>query len=174
MLAERKALRNQNVSFLAVTYYSLFSVLMSVFQDFYIKIYPALNNINLSASVVVLVASLVSAGFRLEAKASAFRECYLKLQSLHDDEMPEKEKRKKYREIMMDFPNHTPRDYSDLLVNHIMIEGKTLKNGEKEIRYTNYMLISFLFRFTFYWILIGFLFIAPLVFLIRPLLALNI
>ena len=88
--------------------------------------------------------------------------------------MPEKEKRKKYREIMMDFPNHTPRDYSDLLVNHIMIEGKTLKNGEKEIRYTNYMLISFLFRFTFYWILIGFLFIAPLVFLIRPLLALNI
>jgi hypothetical protein len=47
MIAERKALRNQNVSFLAVTYYSLFTVILSVFDDFYRNPYPALDEINL-------------------------------------------------------------------------------------------------------------------------------
>ncbi|MBB3412065.1 hypothetical protein FHT87_006035 [Rhizobium sp. BK316] len=168
MISERKALRNQNVSFLAVTYYSLFSVILSIFADFYSEPYPVLDKINLSASVVVLVASLVAAGFRLEARASAFRECYLKLQSLYDEELPESDKKKKYREIMMDFPNHSPRDYTDLLVNHIMLEGKTLSSGTKTLVYTTAMAISFFARATLYWMLLALLFLGPVIFLLWP------
>ncbi len=169
MIAERKALRNQNVSFLAVTYYSLFSVILSIFDDFYVNPYPALNDINLASSVVVLIASLVAAGFRLEARASAFRECYLKLQSLYDEELADHEKRTKYREIMMDFPNHTPKDYTDLLVNHIMLENKTLRSGDSKLDYNCLMAASFFSRAILYWGLVSFLFLAPLVILILPL-----
>lgn len=169
MIAERKALRNQNVSFLAVTYYSLFIVILSIFDDFYSKPYPALDEINLASSVVVLVASLVAAGFRLEARASSFRECYLKLQTLYDEELTDQEKRMKYREILVDFPNHTSRDYADLLVNHIAFEGKKLTSGSNELRYTLFMMASFIFRTMLYWGLLGILFIGPIFFLLWPL-----
>ncbi len=169
MIAERKALRNQNVSFLAVTYYSLFTVILSIFDDFYSGPYPALADINLASSVVVLVASLVAAGFRLEARASAFRECYLKLQTLYDEDFSDQDKKMKYREIMVDFPNHTPRDYADLLVNHIAFEGKSLTNGASELAYTGFMMASFIFRIALYWGLLAILFIGPIVFLLWPL-----
>ncbi|CUX43763.1 SLATT domain-containing protein [Agrobacterium genomosp. 13] len=169
IIAERKALRNQNVSFLAVTYYSLFSVILSIFGDFYSKPYPALDKINLSSSVIVLVASLVAAGFRLEARASAFRECYLKLQSLHDEDLADQEKKKKYREIMMDFPNHAPNDYADLLINHLLLEGKTLTNGGEKLKYTGLMAFSFFLRATIYWGLLAILFLGPVAFLLLPL-----
>ena len=169
MIAERKALRNQNVSFLAVTYYSLFSVILSIFDEFYSKPYPALDEINLSSSVVVLVASLVAAGFRLEARASAFRECYLKLQTLFDEVLSDQDKKTKYREIMMDFPNHSPKDYTDLLVNHVVLEGKKLNNGAKELKHTKFMVVSFVSRAALYWGLLAILFLGPVAFLLWPL-----
>ncbi|WP_346897587.1 SLATT domain-containing protein [uncultured Roseibium sp.] len=169
MIAERKALRNQNASFLAVTYYSLFSVILSIFSGFYSKLYAALDDIILSSSVVVLVASLVAAGFRLQDKASAFRECYLKLQSLYDEELSDQEKKGKYREIMMDFPNHAPKDYADLLVNHIFLEGKSLTSGGKELKYTKIMFVSFFLRAALYWGMLAILFLGPVLFLLWPL-----
>lgn len=169
MIAERKALRNQNVSFLSVTYYSLFTVVLSIFDDFYSVPYPSIDEINLASSVVVLVASLVAAGFRLEARASVFRECYLKLQTLYDEELADQDKKMKYREIMDDFPNHTPRDYADLLVNHIALEGKKLTNGADQLDYTSFMMLSFLFRFALYWSLVTVLFVCPVLFLLYPL-----
>ncbi|WP_454849565.1 SLATT domain-containing protein [Rhizobium binxianense] len=168
MIAERKSLRNQNISFLAVTYYSVFSVILSIFNDYYDKPYPALNEINLSASIVVLVASLVAAGFRLEARAGAFRECYLKLQRLYDEELSEAQKKMKYREIMLDFPNHSPRDYADLLVNHILLEEKELTSGGKTSMYTRFMAISFFTRNLLYWMMLAVLFLGPVIFLLWP------
>lgn len=170
MIAERKALRNQNVSFMAVTYYSVFTVIISIFQVFYARTFPAIDQINLSASIVVLVASLVASGFRLEARAASFRECYLKLQKLYDQDLPESEKKAYYRDLLLDFPNHTPRDYQDLLVNHILFEKKKLTNGDNELEYTKFMAASFFMRSTAYWIMMVILFGSPLIFLIWPLL----
>ncbi len=169
MISERKALRNQNVSFLAVTYYSLFTVILSVFADYYREPYPLLDEINLSSSVIVLVASLVAAGFRLEARASTFRECYLKLQTLHDEDIPEQEKKMKYREILVDFTNHTPKDYTDFLVGHIFVERKSLCSGGRKLEYTTLMVLSYFSRIALYWSLVSALFLAPILFLLRPL-----
>lgn len=170
MIAERKALRNQNVSYLAVTYYSVFTIVLSIFESYYSRPYPALEQINLSSSFVVLVASLVAAGFRLEAKAASYRECYLKLQRLYDEKLPDDEKKLKYRDILFDFPNHSDRDYRDLLVNHILLEGKELTNGGKKLRYTLFMLLSFIVRRGLYYVFLTILFLGPLLFLVAPLL----
>lgn len=168
MISERKALRNQNISFLAVTYYSLFTVILSVFDEVYSTPYPLLDEITLSSSIIVLVASLVAAGFRLEARASTFRECYLKLQTLHDEELSEQEKKMKYREILVDFPNHTPSDYCDFLTTHIFIERKKLWSGGRMLECTTPMKVSYLTRISLYCVFVSVLFLAPIFFLLRP------
>ncbi|MER9797429.1 SLATT domain-containing protein [Mesorhizobium sp. M0142] len=76
MISERKALRRQNYSYLLLTYYSLFVVVISAFSEYYRNYYKLFDSINISASVVVLAASLVVAGFRFEAAAMVFRDCY--------------------------------------------------------------------------------------------------
>ncbi|OOG73892.1 hypothetical protein B0E45_06275 [Sinorhizobium sp. A49] len=174
MIAERKYRRNQNVSFLAVTYYSLFTIILSIFSSFYITPYPFLEQINLSASVVVLVASLVAGGFRFETSATIFRECYLKLQTLHDqDELSAAEKTTLFRQMMMDFPNHKREDYYDFIVNHTILEWKDLKNGDQKIKCTPSILLSFLVRFTCYYGLVIALFSIPIIFLAFPLFCID-
>jgi capsule polysaccharide modification protein KpsS len=168
MIAERKAIRNQNVSYLAVTYYSLFTVMLSIFANYYKAPYPALDQINLAASVIVLVASLVAAGFRLEARAASFRECYLKLQRLYDEALADDEKKLKYRDILMDFSNHSPHDYKDLIVNHTVLEGKSLSIDGKDLTHTYPMMCSWLARGAFYYGLLIVLFVGPIVFLLWP------
>jgi hypothetical protein len=169
MIAERKAIRNQNISYLAVTYYSLFTVVISIFSSYYKTPYPALDQITLASSVIVLVASLVAAGFRLEARAAAFRECYLKLQRLYEQKLSDDEKAMAYRDVLMDFPNHSPRDYTDMILNHSIIEGKELSSNGKPLTYTWFMMLSWVLRTAFYYALTLVLFLAPIVFLLWPL-----
>jgi hypothetical protein len=169
MIAERKAIRNQNVSYLAVTYYSLFTVILSIFDTYYKVPYPVLDKISLAASVIVLVASLVAAGFRFEARAAEFRDCYLRLQRLFDQPLTEDEKKDRYREMMLDFPNHSPADYTDMVINHTLIEEKQLYNDNKKIDYNWKMMTSWLIRKITYYGLLLFLFGGPLVFLLLPL-----
>ncbi|TCA03821.1 SLATT domain-containing protein [Rhizobium leguminosarum bv. viciae] len=171
MIAERKAIRNQNVSYISVTYYSLFTVILSVFSKFYVLTYPLLEEINLSASVVVLVASLVAGGFRFETRANIFRECYLKLQKLQSKNITEEERLAEYLDILEIYPNHSDRDYYDLIVNHTYWEGKKLNMGETSLIPTSYMWLSYIVRHTFYYLSVTFLFVVPLIFLAWPILS---
>lgn len=168
MIAERKALRNQNISYLAITYYSVFSVILSIFESFYSVSYPELGKLNLASSVVVLVASLVAAGFRLEARAASFRECYLKLQKLYDEDLPDRDKKLRYRDILLDVPNHSNHDYTDLLVNHMVLEGKELTNHGKPLKWTWFQFFSFFSRRILYWSITSALFLVPVAFLVWP------
>ncbi|WP_416409024.1 SLATT domain-containing protein [Agrobacterium rosae] len=168
MIAERKALQNQNISYLAVTYYSVFSVIISIFESFYSIQYTELGKLNLASSVVVLVASLVAGGFRLEARASSFRECYLKLQKLYDEDLPDKEKKLRYRDVLFDFPNHSNHDYTDLLVNHMVLEGKKLVNNGTPLQWTWFQFLSFFGRRVVYWLVVSALFLVPVAFLFWP------
>jgi uncharacterized membrane protein YjgN (DUF898 family) len=171
MIAERKAIRNQNFSYISVTYYSLFTVILSIFSKYYQATYPLLEQINLAASVVVLVASLVAGGFRFEASATVYRECYLKLQKLNDQTLPPGDKEDRYNEILWDHPNHSDKDYYDLIINHTYWEGKKLTNGEHKLVPTGYMWFSYIFRRISYYGVLTVLFVGPLVFLAVPLVA---
>ncbi|MER9578890.1 SLATT domain-containing protein [Mesorhizobium sp. M0189] len=174
MISERKALRRQNYSYLLLTYYSLFVVVISAFSEYYRNYYKLFDSINISASVVVLAASLVVAGFRFEAAAMVFRDCYLSLQKLHGENLPPEDKQMRYMDILSKFPNHSDRDYYDLLVNHTLLEGKKLRNGSVELSFTKFMVISFLCRSAFFYSVVILLFLLPVVFLFAPLLGLGI
>lgn len=171
MIAERKAIRNQNFSYISVTYYSLFTVILSVFSKFYVQSYPMLEEINLSASVVVLVASLVAGGFRFETRANIYRECYLKLQRLQSKALSDEARLIEYLDILDIYPNHSEKDYYDLIVNHTYWEGKKLKIGDEALVPTYFMWISYIFRHIFYYACVLFLFVAPLIFLASPLIS---
>jgi hypothetical protein len=171
MIAERKAIRNQNISHLSVTYYSLFTVVLSVFSQFYVQAYPLLEQINLSASVIVLVASLVAGGFRFESRANIFRECYLKLQKLESKNITDEEKIREYTEILDIYPNHSEKDYYDLIVNHTYWEGKKLNIGDKPLTTTKYICLSYIFRHALYYASAVLLFSLPLAFLVWPLIS---
>lgn len=168
MIAERKAIRNQNVSYISVTYYSLFTVILSIFSKFYVLTYPMLEEINLSASVVVLVASLVAGGFRFETRATVYRECYLKLQKLQSKSMSLEDRIVGYLEILEIYPNHSDKDYYDLIINHTYFEGKKLTIGDIILLPTKYMWFSYIFRRAIYSFFVVILFSAPLLFLALP------
>lgn len=168
MVSERKAIKNQNLSYFVITYYSLFIVLISIFETYYRDPYPALSQINISASVVILVASLVASGFRLESRAALFRECYLKLQKLHDQNMDLQTKKDTYRDLLFDFPNHTPTDYSDMLIEHTLFGQKELTSGTQKISWNGYILAFYLTRRLFYYSSVLLLILAPVIFLAWP------
>jgi hypothetical protein len=168
MISERKALRNQTCSYLAVTYYSLFVIIISLFSDYYRLFYGNFEEINISASVVVLAASLVAGGFRFETRAAAFRECYLRLQKLHGEEIPESDKEKSYMELLSAYPNHPTRDYYDFVLRLTLFEKKPLNNGDHALNWQNSMLASFLFRGAVFYASMIILFTAPIIFLTAP------
>lgn len=168
MISERKAIKIQNLSYFVITYYSLFIILISIFQKYYENPYPALSQINLSASVVILVASLVASGFRLESRAASFRECYLKLQQLHDRDMELQTKKDAYRDLLFDFPNHTPADYADMLIEQTLFGQKELTSGTQKISWNGYVLAFYLMRRTFYYSSVFTIVVAPIFFLTWP------
>lgn len=172
MKSERKAIRNQNYSYLIVTYYSLFTIIIGIFSVYYTCFYPMLENFSLAASIVVLSASLVAGGFRFETRARDYRDCYLELQKLESNStLSDEEKSAEYRSLLTKFPNHSPGDYYDFLVQHIVWEGKNLTSGGSAIRCKPLILINYTIRSILYYSVLLSLIIGPIVFLSIPLIA---
>lgn len=168
MVSEKKALLHQNVSYLTVTYFTLFTIIGAIFSDFYSMHYSYLDNILLSASIVVLVASLVAGGFRFETKASTFRECYLKLQDLEVQILPLEEKSKKYTDLLSGYPNHSSSDYYDFIINHTFWEKKILTSGDDDLIANKYVFVSYFTRKIVFYLTLLILYFTPILFLAWP------
>lgn len=171
MMAEKRLLKYNNWSLFLLAYYSVFTVLLSVFPDYFKSFYTYFDGIAVAASVAVLVASLVVGGFRFERTASLFRDCYLSLQRLYEDEGDSSSKQKPYADILMVCPNHSDGDYYDFLVSHIVLNGKKLSSAGEQIKCTWYMIISFYWRRTLFSVLIAILVLIPFAFAVGPLAA---
>lgn len=169
MMAEKRLLRYNNWSLFLLAYYSVFTVVLSVFPYYFKLFYSYFDGISVAASVAVLVASLVVGGFRFERTASLYRDCYLSLQRLYDDEGDSKSKQKPYADILVVCPNHSDGDYYDFLVTHIVIDGKKVSSDGKEIKCTKYMMFLFIWRRTIFYLLIFLLVIMPFAFAVGPL-----
>lgn len=152
-----------------LAYYSVFTVLLSVFPDYFKSFYTYFNGIAVAASVAVLVASLVVGGFRFERTASLYRDCYLSLQRLYDDEGDGRSKQKLYADTLVVCPNHSDGDYYDFLVTHIFLDGKNVSSAGEQVKCTRYMIFSFVWRRIVFWTLIALLVLIPLAFAVGPL-----
>jgi hypothetical protein len=169
MMAEKRVLRYNNWSLFLLTYYSLFTVVISVFDDYFMPIYTYFDGLAVSAAVAVLAASLIVGGFRFERTASLYRDCYLSLQRLYDDPGDGNSKQKPYADILMVCPNHSDGDYYDFLVTHLVLDGKKVSSAGEPVNCTKYMIASFFWRRCVFWTFIILLVLAPLAFFIGPL-----
>lgn len=171
MMAERRLLRYNNWSLFLLAYYSVFTVVISVFPEYFRSSYTYFDGITIAASVAVLVASLVVGGFRFERTASLYRDCYLSLQRLYEDEGDGRSKQKLYGDILLVCPNHSNGDYRDFLVTHTFLDGKKVFSAGEHVKCTSYMIFSFIYRRIVFWTLMALLVIFPLAFAIGPLVA---
>lgn len=146
MVTEKRAKRNNFLSLVLLTYYSLFAVMIAIFSDYYQDHYGHFGSISIAASVAVLVASLVVSGFGFERTAWLHRECYLSLQKLHGMKLPQDEKLSRYNDVLNLYPNQSVSDYYDFLVHHTLLESKKVWNDGVDVKYTKYMVVSFLVR----------------------------
>lgn len=171
MMAEKRLLRYNNWSLFLLAYYSVFTVVLSIFSDYFKVFYAHYDGIGVVASVAVLVASLIVGGFRFERTASLYRDCYLSLQRLYELEDDEESKQKAYADILVVCPNHSDGDYYDFLFRHIVLDGKKVSSGGEQKKCTKYMKFSFFCRRINFWVLILLLLSFPLVFVLGPLMA---
>lgn len=171
MMAEKRLLKYNNWSLFLLAYYSAFTVIISVFSEYFETFYSQFDGATIAASVAVLVASLVVSGFRFERTASLYRDCYLSLQRLYEADDDADSKDKKYADILAVCPNHSSSDNYDFLVSHILLEGKNVWSAGREKKLTKYMITSFFFRRFVFCSLIFILAIMPLAFALGPLVA---
>ncbi|WP_341991354.1 SLATT domain-containing protein [Azorhizobium sp. AG788] len=168
MMGEKRLLRYNNWSLFLLAYYSVFTVVLSVFPEYFKSTYTYFDGISVTASVAVLVASLVVGGFRFERTASLYRDCYLSLQRLYEDEGDCRSKQKLYADILVVCPNHSSGDYHDFLFTHIVLEGKEVKSNGKQLKCTLYMRFAYVWRRVVFWALMAMLVLIPLAFAAGP------
>ncbi len=115
---EKRLLRNSLVSEILLTYYSLSVVIFSVWN--LTRPNGLINLLLVSASVVVLVLSIFLSSQKFRERALAMRNCYVRLEELHQKASQAEEERNKaelqeieqlYRELLIGSENHSETDY---------------------------------------------------------------
>lgn len=168
MISEKRSLRYNFALNFSVSYYSVFLIVFSIFSEFYKLHFYYYDQFGISASVVILAASLISGGFHFESRAASYRSCYLELQKLYDDPVGEGEKRKRYGEILDKYENHSMSDYYGFVIRSIIFEGKEIESGGKPILATKWIFFVYFSRLSMLFVLVLILLIVPFAVLLYP------
>lgn len=168
MISEYRRSNINNILWVIGLYYSFISLVIHLFNNtFYKDHYSA--EFGALCSMVGLLTPLLSLGLDFSVLADKYRSCYLQLQKLLLDNSSDNVAQK-YSEILDFFPNHTPQDYTDFVVKHTWIEGKSLTDClDNPVVATRVMLLTWLIRKVLFWGLVGLVAVLPLIFLISPL-----
>ncbi len=152
MLAEQRYRHYNPLSHLLTCYYSLLLIILSIFSGQIVSNPQIVQGVGITFSVVVFALSLVLYGFHFGETADKHRECYLRLQSLYNSNPDAVNLAVKYDEIISVYPNHSPRDYRDLIVetvlnghNPITSPGKGPSLSPNWLQYLEYVLRKAMF-----------------------------
>ncbi|MBA5724602.1 hypothetical protein [Candidatus Liberibacter sp.] len=99
-------------------------------------------------------------------KADQYRECYLELEKLLHlsvEDIP------RYFHLLDLYPNHTPADYEDFLVNARLQGKKLVDSSGNEFFLTWYTWLSWAFRKLAFLIAVSFTFVFPLIIILLKL-----
>lgn len=151
MNAERRYRRYNQVSHLLLSWLSLSVIAWavvrgSITQATGLDIYTAI------LSVFVFAFSVIIFGFHFGETAAQHRECYLRLQKLHDGEQDERELNRLYHEILGGYSNHNSWDFESLILNRTLYSKRKLwdKDGN-EIAWTWPMLAKHIALWLSFW-----------------------
>ena len=139
--AERRLKGYGILAHLAITWYSFLLIVLGILQS---RIDAAsgadAGPLAIILSVLVFGLSLLFYGFRFEERAGQFRECYLKLQRLWQDEGAALEKLEAYSGILDHYPNHEQRDF-DKVIFEGWQRGNQIYNSTGPIQVTRSLIV---------------------------------
>lgn len=152
MVAEKRYREYDNVSSFLLSWLSL-SVLAwavvhnSAAPNVFLDTYTAL------ISVFVFAFSIITFGFRFGETAVLHRECYLRLQKLHDSQDTEEKVISQYHEILAGYANQGDSDFNTLVIQRTLFTKREIRGGDGQpIVWTNAMLGGFLARKATFWL----------------------
>ncbi|WP_083464290.1 SLATT domain-containing protein [Phaeobacter sp. 11ANDIMAR09] len=119
--AERRFRRYDVISHLALSMLSIIVIAITLLRDLLPAEVP-LDAYTVVYSVFILAASIIVFGFKFGEIATLHRECYLRLQRLHDSNENASELLQQYHDILSSYPNHSDTDYESLVI------GRTFPN----------------------------------------------
>lgn len=163
MVAEKRYRTYENVSHLLLSWLSLSVIAWAVIRGSQSSS-VILDTYTAVLSVFVFAFSIITFGFRFGETATLHRECYLRLQKLHDSEVDAEKLTSLYHEILSAYSNHADSDFESLvlektLLNHRRVWGK----DGREINWTTSMLIKSILRATIFWLTTAAFFLLGLV-----------
>jgi len=167
MHAERRFKKYNLISHMLLSYYALLLITLSIFSDTIATSIP-ISKINLALSAAIFGASLVVHGFKFGETAQLHRECYLRLQRLISLEDDEQKLNEKYHEIIVGYPNHSARDFDDLIFERVFIKKEPLHNAEGAIQMTSWMLVDKGLRWLMFWLPVLGLILLPSFLIFSP------
>lgn len=159
--SERRLRAYALISHLLLTWYAFWSIVFSVYQS---KIGGAIgdvaaSNLGIILSVLTFGLSLVISGFKFEERASTYRECYLKLQSLYRNKDAEN-RLSTYHDLLDHYPNHSTSD-NDRVIFDGWLRNQRVSNSNGLIPVTVLLVATQIARRLAAWIITAVLFLAP-------------
>lgn len=149
MHAEAKFHLYDRWSHVVLTWYSLFTIIFSIFSDKLALQLPNVTNWTLAFSIIVFGMSLVVSGFSFGTRANQHRDCYLRLQKLNSEATDNKDKIASYHKILEHFPNHSSSDFDAVVVERVFFKKEALSIADKPRIATKWMIANYIFN----WIL---------------------
>lgn len=165
MIAESKYRLFSALSNLLVIWYSFWLIVASIsevaglFNTQYFGVFSA------AASIAIFAASIFVSTGTMNKTACEHRACYLELQKIFQDNIAELEKMKKYEDALQRYPNHTLRDYHDLLFLTWYQKGD-ITNAKGKVPIGIGIIFETLVRKLCFWIMAAVFFFAPITILI--------
>lgn len=151
MNAEKRFRKYDIVSHLLLSWLSLSVITWSVVRSTitstaHLDIYTAI------LSVFVFAFSVVIFGFRFGETAAQHRECYLRLQRLHDGSFTDEELTRQYHESLASYGNHSDWDYESLILDRTLFSSRKIwaRDGQ-DITWTTYMLAKHVLLSGMFW-----------------------
>lgn len=155
-------------SHLSLAYMSLLMILATVFSEKLAKAVPHFDVIIITVPLFLFTVTLIILGYRYSRTADDFRECYLKLQALEQNFDNEDDPIGAYHNILACYPNHSPWDYENLVLERTLFGNETLHIGDMPIKWRPWMLLRKVLRTVAFYLFVGILPISVTYLLLQP------
>ena len=151
--AERRYRRYDIVSHIVLALLSVIVIAITLLRDELPQAAP-LDAYTVVYSVFILAASIVVFGFKFGEIATLHRECYLRLQQLHDSTDEDDALVGSYHDILSSYPNHSDCDYESLVISRTFPKSGSMSRPDgTAISWTAVMLIRWLAYQIVFWTL---------------------
>ena len=153
MIAEKRYRTYDTVSHLLLSWLSLSVIAWAVVRSSQASS-VVLDTYTAVLSVFVFAFSIITFGFRFGETATLHRECYLRLQKLHDRAVDAETLTSQYHEILGAYSNHNDCDFESLVLEKTLLNRRKMwgKDGQ-EINWTFSMLGTFVLRKIAFWLI---------------------